>query len=313
MNNIIPHLQMLGVTLIYAVTFSLVKMVMPEFISASSFTLLRVLSGTVFFFVLSYWTSKVKFSPKDWTLIFFCGVLGPGLSQLMYISGLELTTPISAAVIMPCTPIIVYVISILSLKEKPYFIKIIGILMGFLGVIFLILLETKTDAYSAPNPALGNLFLFFDASAYAGYLILAKSLLKRYHPYAVLKWVYLFGLLFVIPFGISDMPDIEWAIIPMQGYWIIGFVLLFTSCFVYLLEFSALRKVSPTTLSTYIYLQPVFAAIIAILLGSDQLSLVKIITFLFIVLGVYLVSSPKWLNTVVLYKKNKVSVKVKKT
>ena len=293
MKFIIPHIQLITVTLIYAITFSLVKMVTPEFISASSFSLLRVFSGTVFFAVVCYWIPKVTFSYKDWWLLFFCGILGPGFSQLMYIGGLELTTPISAAVIMPCTPIIVYVISILSLKEKPYFIKIIGILMGFLGVIFLILLETKTDAYSAPNPALGNLFLFFDASAYAVYLILAKYLLKRYSPYIVLKWVYAFGLLFIIPFGISNMQNILWSTIPMKGYLVIGFVLLFTSCFVYLLEFSALKKVSPTILSTYIYLQPVFAAIIAILLGSDKLTLIKVITFLLIALGVYLVSSPK--------------------
>ena len=289
---IIPHLQMLGASLIYAMTFSLAKMVMPQYISSSSFTLLRVLTGYIFFWVLSFWVPRPKFSRKDWMLLFFCGIFGACFNQLIYFQGLELTTPINAAIVMPCTPIVVYLISIIFLKEKSSWIRILGILIGFLGVVFLISLGEQ-KFYNAKNPALGNLFVLFNCSSYAIYLILAKPLLKSYHPYVVLKWVYLFGMLFVFPFGISGIPTIQWSTIPIQGYWVIGFVLLFTTCFTYLLNLFALRKVSPTTLSAYVYLQPVFATIIAVLLGSDQLSWIKAITFLIIVFGLYLVSSPK--------------------
>ena len=309
---IISHLQMLGATLIYAMTFSLAKMVMPQYILPSSFTLLRVLTGCVFFWVLSFWVPKVKFSRKDWILLLSCGIFGTFFNQLIYFQGLELTTPINAAIVMPSTPIVVYLISIIFLKEKSSWIRISGILIGFLGVVFLISLGEE-KGYKAKNPALGNLFVFLNSSSYAIYLILVKSLLKSYHPYVVLKWVYLFGILFVFPFGISGIPTIQWSTIPIQGYLIIGFVLLFTTCFTYLLNLFALRKVSSTTLSAYVYLQPVFATIIAILLGSDQLNWIKGITFLIIVFGLYLVNSPKWLNTVVLYKKNKPYTKVKKS
>ena len=291
-NSLIPHIQMLGSTLIYALTYSLAKMVMPQYISPSSFILLRVLSGASFFWVLSFWISKTKFSRKEWVTLFFCGIFGAGINQLMYFSGLELTTPINAAIIMPIIPILVYAISILFLKEKPYWIRVLGILFGFFGVVFLISLEKKT-IHNAPNPALGNFFIFLNASTYTVYLVLVKPLLKRHHPYIVLRWMYLFGLLLVFPFGISGIPYIEWRIISMQGYLIIGFVLLFTTCITYLLNLSALMKVSPTTLSTYVYLQPVFASIIAILLGSDKLSWIKATTFVFILLGVYLVNVPK--------------------
>ena len=294
-NFLIPHIQMLVANIIYAFTFSLVKMVMPKYISPSSFILLRVLTGLIFFSILSFWSIKIKISKKDWMLLFFCGIFGAGINKLTYFWGLELTTPISGSIIMPTVPIIVYTISVIFLKEKLSLIRVSGVLIGFLGVVSLVLLGEK-KLINAINPALGNFFIFLNAIAYAIYLILVKSLLKRYHPYVVLKWGYLFALFFVFPFGISGIPTIQWGIMPLQGYLIIGFVLLFSTCFTYLLNLSALRKVSPTTLSVYVYLQPVFTAIIAILLGVDQLSLVKIITFLFIVFGLYLVSSPKWNN-----------------
>ena len=296
MSRLIPHIQMFSSTLFYAMTFSLAKMVMPQYISPPSFILLRVLAGAIFFLILSFWVPSTKFSCKDWALLIFCGISGASINQLFYFKGLELTTPISAAIIMSTTPIAVYLISITFLKEKPSMIKILGILIGFSGVVFLIYVGEKKVYYNAMNPALGNLFVFLEAVSFGIYFILAKPLLKHHHPFIVLKWIYIIGLLFVFPFGISGMSNIEWNIIPVQGYWIIGFVLLFATCFTYLLDLSALKKVSPTVLSVYVYLQPVLAAIIAILLGSDQLSWIKAITFLFILLGVYLVSGHKWLN-----------------
>ena len=289
-NSLIPHMQMLGATLIYALTYSLAKMVMPQYISSSSFILFRVLSGIIFFWILSFWIPKTTFSRKERVILLFCGIFGSGINQLFYFWGLELTTPINAAIIMPSVPIIVYAISILFLKEKPYWVRVLGILIGFLGVVFLISLGKK-NLHNAPNPSLGNFFVFLNATAYGTYLVLVKTLLKRHHPYIVLRWMYLLGFLVVFPFGISGIPSIEWSVISIQGYLIIGFVLLFTTCITYLLNLSALRKVSSTTLSSYVYLQPVFATIIAVALGSDQLSWVKMATFVLVLIGVYLVSS----------------------
>ena len=134
---------MLGATLIYALTFSLAKMVMPQYVSPSSFILLRVLAGVIFFSILNFWIASVKFSRKDWVILVFCGIFGAGINQLTYFWGLELTTPISGAIIMPTTPIVTYLISISFIKEKFSLIKSLGIIMGFLGVVVLILLEKK--------------------------------------------------------------------------------------------------------------------------------------------------------------------------
>jgi drug/metabolite transporter (DMT)-like permease len=55
-----------------------------------------------------------------------------------------------------------------------------------------------------------------------------------------------------------------------------------------------LKRLSPSIVSTYIYLQPLLATLIAIWAGKDSLDMIKISAALFIFTGVYLVSkSPK--------------------
>ena len=99
-----------------------------------------------------------------------------------------------------------------------------------------------------------------------------------------------FGLIFVFPFGLEKLFIIEWETMPEKIVLKILFVVICTTFFAYLFNSAALKYVMPSTVSIYIYLQPLFATVIAVLLQSDRLDSIKIISSLFIFLGIYLVS-----------------------
>ena len=69
---------------------------------------------------------------------------------------------------------------------------------------------------------------------------------------------------------------------PSDIYFKAGFVVLFTTCVTYLFNLFALSKLKPTTVSVFIYLQPVIATIYALIVGSDQLNFIKIIASILI-------------------------------
>ena len=115
--------------------------------------------------------------------------------------------------------------------------------------------------------------------------------MKKYSPFIVIKWVFTFGCLLVIPIGYSEFSQINWAM-PTIIYWKIIFVVLGTTFLAYLLNIYALKTVAPSVVSTYIYLQPVFATIAAVMLDKDELNPIKILAALFIFIGVYLVNPP---------------------
>ena len=114
--------------------------------------------------------------------------------------------------------------------------------------------------------------------------------MKKYKPITVISWVFLFGIIFVIPFGWSDFQAIEWDTMPSTILWKVAFVVVGTTFLAYLFNIYGLKTLNPSTVSTYIYLQPVLASIVAIIASSDELNFVKILSAILIFLGVYLVS-----------------------
>ena len=190
---------------------------------------------------------------------------------------------------MVSTPILVLLFSSILLKERIIKRRILGVFIGLIGAIILITYGNKAEGNSS-NRILGNFLVFVNAVSYAMYLVLVKNLITKYNPIVFVKWLYLFGFLIVFPFGISEFLEAQWQTIPTNILLKAGFVVLFTTCVTYLFNLFALSKLKPTTVSVFIYLQPVIASIYALFVGSDSLNLVKITATILIFFGVYLVT-----------------------
>ena len=261
---------------------------MPDFIMPSGFILLRVIGALALFAISYVLFINEKVQKKDIFRLAICGIFGVAINQLFFFEGLNLTTPINAAIVMTINPILVILLSFLIIGEAITLRKSIGIFLGLFGAATLILKGGGID-FSSSNQT-GNLLVFINASSYGLYLVLVKPLLQKYHPITILVYVFGFGLLYVIPFGFSSLSDVKWAIIPNHIYLEIAFVVVCTTYIAYLLNSSALKRLSPTTVSIYIYLQPILASLFAIFWGVDSIDNQKVMAALLIFLGVYLVS-----------------------
>ena len=279
------------VSIIYGVTFTIAKDVMPEFVKPFGFILLRVGGATLLFWAIAFLGPKEKIAWKDFPRILAAAMFGVAINMLTFFKGLSLTSPISAAVIMVTTPIIVLVLSSIIMKEKMKIRKVFGIILGLIGTIFLILFGKSIG--NAPQAGWGNLLVFINAVSYGFYLILVKKLMDKYNAFTFVKWIYTFGFIMVLPFGWQEFQAMDWYTIPIPVYLEIGFVIVFSTFCTYLLNLLSMRELKPTTVAVFIYLQPLFAAIIAIGLGKDQLNYVKIFAAVLIFTGVYLVTQKK--------------------
>lgn len=277
------------VSVIYGVTFTIAKDVMPQYIDAYGFILLRV-SGSMLLFWLSWlFMPKEKIAFNDFPRIIAAAFFGVAFNMLTFFKGLSLTSPISASVIMVTTPMIVLVLSAIIMKERMRKRMVSGIVLGLIGTAFLILYGQSIG--SATNASLGNILVFVNAVSYGFYLIIVKKLMEKYNAFTFVKWVYLFGFLMVLPFGWSQFEAVDWSIMPESIYWKIGFVVVISTFVTYLLNLITMKELKPTTVAVFIYLQPLFATIFAISLGKDELSLVKILSAILIFVGVYMVTS----------------------
>jgi drug/metabolite transporter (DMT)-like permease len=279
------------VSMIYGLSFTIAKDVMPTYVKPFGFIFLRVSGAAVLFWLVSFFGPKEKIQPQDFPRIIAAAFFGVALNMLTFFKGLSFTSPISAAVIMVTTPIIVLLLSAFIMKERIKARKIVGIVLGLVGTGFLILYGKSVG--NATNAMLGNLLVFINAVSYGFYLILVKKLMDKYNAFTFVKWIYTFGLLMVIPFGWSEYQQIQWQQLPLAIVWEIVFVVVFTTFFTYLFNLVSMRELKPTTVAVFIYLQPLFATIFAMSLGKDQLTWVKVASAVLIFSGVFLVSKKK--------------------
>ncbi len=279
------------VSIIYGVTFTIAKDVMPKYVEPFGFIAMRVGGAVILFWLVSFFGPKEKIAMGDFPRIIAAAFFGVALNMLSFFKGLSYTSPIMGAVLMVTTPMIVLILSAFIIKERMRKRKVIGILLGLAGTITLILYGKSM--VNAPNATLGNLLVFTNAFSYGIYLVIVKKLMDKYNAFTFVKWIYTFGFIMVLPFGWNEFQAIQWATIPIDILWKIGFVVVFSTFITYLFNLLSMRELNPTTIAVFVYLQPFFATIFAVGLGKDELSWIKLLSAVLIFVGVYLVTQKK--------------------
>ncbi|WP_283636845.1 DMT family transporter [Aquaticitalea lipolytica] len=277
------------VQLLYGLNYTFAKTVINEnFVQPFAFVILRVGGAAILFWLVSFFLPKEKIDKKDFLKFFIAAVFGVAINMLLFLKGLELTTPISASVIVTITPIIILILSSFFLNEKITGLKVLGVILGFSGGVLLTILGESTRV--GDNLPLGNLFIFINVISYSIYIILIKKLTQKYHPFTFIKWLFLFGFFLILPFGYVEFKQIEWHTFTPYVTFSVLFVVVGATFGTYLLNPLALRKLKASTVGIFIYLQPVIAGLFALIMGADDIGYVKVIAMCLIFCGVYLVT-----------------------
>ncbi|MFD0990248.1 DMT family transporter [Mariniflexile jejuense] len=297
-NTTKAHLALLGANIIYGANYIIAKGIMPDKINPTAFVFIRLSCCMLLFWGIKFLFVKEKVEKKDLLMLALCGLFGGAANQLLFFHGINLTSPIDASIIQTATPVLVLIFSILILKERVTNNKVIGIAIAGVGAVFLILYGNKTVGTSS---FLGNLFVFLNACSYGLYLVLAKTLMKKYHAITVASWVFFFGFMYVFPFGISDFLNTNFEAFTTNTYLTVGYVVLFTTFFAYLFNIYSLNHLSPSVTSSYVYLQPVVSFILVSILAyvfvqsqyAQDINFIKILCCVLVATGVYIISKPQ--------------------
>ncbi len=282
-------LAALAATTIYGINHTIAKGVMPTYVRPFGFIFLRVVGAAILFWGISFFGPKEKIEKKDWGRLVIAALLGMVINMLSFFKGLELSTPINSAVLVTISPIIVVVLSAFVLKERVTLNKGLGILLGFIGAVALVLFgaEIRQDA---PNIPLGNTLFLINATAYGAYLIVAKKLVEKYHPFTLMRWLFTIAVVINFPITFGEFSQIEWATMPLWAYGVIAFVIVGTTFMTYLFNVFAMTELKASTIGAFIYVQPVIGILFALLTGKDHLTVVKITATILVLVGVYLAS-----------------------
>ena len=294
-NGLLAIFAALSASSIFGLNHTITKNLMPFYITPSALLFARVLGACTLFWIISIFSKHEKIEKEDWSKFLFCTVFGMSVNMISAIKGLELSTPINSSIISTISPIIVFIISIIMIKEKVIKTRVIGVAIGFIGAISIILINTRTNI-NPEDIRSGNLFLLLNSISYAIYLVAVRSLTKKYSVITIMKWLFLLGVILNAPFSVQQFLDIPWQVYDRITFLKLGFVITGATFAVYLLNVYALKTLKASTVGMFIYLQPIIGIIYAITSGSDVLKLTDIISISLVFTGIYLVSLKKKTN-----------------
>lgn len=281
------HLALFTAQVIYALNFSIAKDLMPGFMGPGALVFLRVLGAGILFWSVAQFLPREKIHKGDHRKFLVLAVFGVACNQLCFIFGLNLTYPINSAIIMTSNPIMVTVFTLIVLKERVTIFKVGGIAMGISGAFILMLMSGKKFGFES-NTSLGDLLTLINSTSWAVFVVSAKPYMEKYQTVTVMKWIFLFGLFLVMPFGFNDLRHTDFSGFTSHAWFALFFVVVATTFLAYLMNTYALKALSPSTVSAYIYMQPFLATFFALIFGKDSLTLYKIIAGGLIIGGVYL-------------------------
>ena len=284
--KLLAHLVLIMVTLVYGSNYVIIKFVSPHPVGPSGLVLMRTIMAVAFFWIASLFVKGKKIDKEDWSRIILCAFCGSAFNQLCFFQGAVNTSPIDASLIMTTNPIIVLLFASVILKEKLTKNKFIGIALGCLGAILIIM--QKEGNHNAPDRLYGNTMIFVNSILFGLYIVIVKPLITKYDTITLMKWIFLLGLILLIPFGYEETMAVDWNF-STEVWWAFIYASAIVTFFGYVPNILALRWVSSSLVSSYLYVQPIIAAGLAMLWLNESLSISALFAAALIFVGVYLV------------------------
>lgn len=285
--RLLPHLALLATNLFFAINFSAIKHLMNNsLVKPFGLNVVRVGVTTIMLWILFAFKKERSFiQRKDVGRFILCGLTGIALNQLLFLKGLQLTYPIHASLLMLVTPIIIIIAAAWLLKERLTSFKIAGLVSGLFGAA--ILISSRSSGGAAADPVLGDILVIINAASYAVYFILVKPLMTKYPPIMILRMVFTIGTAFILPFGWREFNEIPWDSYLAIDWFALFMIVIGGTFFAYLFNVYGIKHLGASVAGSYIYSQPAFAAVIAMIVLKERLSAAEIFAGLLIFSGVY--------------------------
>ena len=250
---------------------------------------LRAIGASALFWLLSLFMPKEKVDKADYPKIAAASMVGLFIPQMTFLMAITVTSAIDTAIIGTLGPIFTMIFAFFFLGEPITGKKAGGVALSFAGILFLIFNSVHQGGAASTSPW-GVVLLLINSLSFSLYLGLFRPLISKYSVITFMKWSFLFSLIVSLPISAKVLLTTDFAAIPGNVIWEIGYLIFFATFVAYFLIPYGQKFIRPTLVSMYSYLQPIIAAIVSIWAGVDSLTWQKVLSSALVVGGVILVS-----------------------
>ena len=250
---------------------------------------LRSIGAGGLFWLISLFTPKDKIDKKDYIRIFAASMLGFFTCQITFLVGIPYITPMDCSIMTAMSPIYTMIIAAIAIKEPITFQKAGGVTISFAGIIYLIVNRTVMEGAAETTP-FGIVMIILNILSFSMYLGIFKPLIGKYSVITFMKWIFLCAFAVSVPFSAKELITLDWAAIPKIQLAELAYLIIFATFITYFLIPFGQKRIRPTLVSMYSYVQPIIAIVVSICIGMDTLTWQKVIAAAMVFGGVIVVS-----------------------
>ncbi len=282
-----PHISLILVQLLFG-TFPVVGKFALQTFPSLGIVAFRISGAALILYFLQRFRGSLRLERRsDYARYAFFSLLGVVLNQILYVTGLSLTTATNTALLAVLIPVFAVIISAAFRYEKFTPLKAAGIALAAGGVVYLI--DPFSASFSSATTR-GDLLIVLNSFFYAWYVAISRDTFARNGALRSIVWILIFGTVMSLPFGVYAMRDMDFAAVEWRAWLTIAFIIIFPTAGAYFFNAWAMARVQPSTVVVYVYLQPLIGAFLAITLLGEEWKPRILIAMLLIFAGVFLVT-----------------------
>lgn len=292
------HLSMLGANCMWGLMSPISKFVMMAgVVSPLVVTDMRITGAMILFWVASFFQKPEHVGHKDLARLFGAALLGIVLNQGCFIFGVSLSSPGDASIITTSMPLWAMLLAAFILKEPITGKKVLGIAAGACGALMLIMgsgSHVKNMASAGGDYAIwGDLLVLSAQFCYALYIVVYKDFVNKYSLITIMKWMFTYAFICVIPFSAGDLMQTVWSHLSWTEIMGLTYIVVCATFLSYMFIVVGQKILRPTVAGMYNYVQPLVACIVAVIWGMDTFNWIKAVAIMLIFSGVYLVTASR--------------------
>jgi drug/metabolite transporter (DMT)-like permease len=252
---------------------------------------LRSFGATALFWIWSLFTApREQIAKADMWKVAIASFLGLFMTQLSFLFAITKATAIDASIMSTLSPIMTLIISAIVINERITWSGVTGIALSLVGVLILIFNCVSIRSGADSTSIWGIVGMLVNTLSFATYVGVFKPLIQKYSVVTFMKWMFLFSSLMALPFSFSAFGASDLAAVPMNVMWQVIYVVVGATFISYFLIPVAQKRLRPVVVCMYTYVQPVIAMVIALAMGLDHLTLLKVLASVLVFTGVGLVN-----------------------
>ena len=251
---------------------------------------IRSLGAGALFWIISSFLPKEKVEKKDYAKILAASLLGFFLTQMTFLIAIPDITPMDCSIVSSLSPIYTMFIAAYALKEPITLRKAGGVAISFMGVIYLIMNSVTSTGGTEETSLIGILLMIANSLCFSLYLGLFKPVISKYSVITFMKWIFLFASAFSLPLAGRELATFDYSLLSGMYLWELAFLIVCSTFITYFLIPLGQKRIRPTLVSMYSYVQPIIAIAISIWVGMDSLSWQKVLAGIMVFGGVVLVN-----------------------